>query len=230
MTRPRLYTDREVQLILKSAVEFEMKADSFHESGGMSLEQLEHVAREAGLDPASIRKAASQIDLHRDDESNAFLGSPDHIVVERTVDFVVDQSGFDQLLDVARGMSREVGEVSTVGRQFGWKGAIDGAPTDITVSVSDSTTTFRVRIDLEQEVLGHFMLKGMLGGAGGGIAGWAFVATATGLGVAGAAAGITIAATGYLMARRGLKQSAESNRAKAERIVDALIARARDVF
>ena len=229
MTRPRLYNDREVQLILKSAVEIQMKADSFHESGGMSLEQLEHVAREAGLDPASIRRAASQIDLHRDVGENVFLGSPDHIVAERTVDFPLDRSKFDQLLDVARGISGEVGEVSTVGGQFGWKGSRDGAKTDITVSVSDATTTFRVRIDLDEEIIGHFMIKAVAGGAGGGIAGGAMIAAAAGVGLVGWVAGAAIAATGYIWARRGLKRSAISMRARAEQLVDALVARARDI-
>ncbi len=230
LDRPRLYSEREVQLILKSAVEIQMRTDQFNDSsGGMSLEQLEQVAREAGLDTTVIRHAASQLDVHRDDEGNAFLGSPDHVVVERTVDFVVPQEEFDHLLDVARGMSREVGEVSTVGRQFGWKGSVDGAKTDVTVSVSDATTTFRVRIDLEQEILGHFMLKGVLGGAGGGLVGWAVVATATGVGLAGVAAAAAIAGSSYMWARRGLKRSAVAMRARAEQLVDALINRARDI-
>jgi hypothetical protein len=195
----------------------------------MSLEQLEQVAGEAGIDTAVIRRAAAQLDLQPDAEASAFLGSPDHIVVERTVDFVVDQSEFDNLLDVVRGISREVGEVSNVGRQFGWKGSIDGAKCDITVSASGSTTTFRVRIDLEHEILGHFMLKGMLGGAGGGIVGASLAAAATGILAAGAVAGIGIAGGCYLWARRGLKKSAVSYRARAHQLVDALVQRARDI-
>ena len=210
-------------------MEIQANADRFHESGGMSLEQLEQVAREAGLDPTAIRRAASRLDLHHEVEPNAFLGSPDHVVAERTVDFVVHQNEFDQLLEVARRMTREVGEVSTVGRQFGWKGTVDGAKTDITVSAAEETTTFRVRIDLEHEILGHFMLKGMLGGGGGGLAGWALAASATGMGVVAVAAGAAIAGSGYLWARRGLKRSTVQLRARAEQIVDALVARARDI-
>jgi hypothetical protein len=229
--RPRLYSDREVQLILKSAVELQMRADEFHQpAGGMSLEQLEQVAREAGLDAAVIRRAAAQLELANDSGINVLLGSPDHVIAERTVDFAIEQSEFDRLLEVARSMSREVGEVSTVGRQFGWKGSLDGAKTDVTVSVSDHSTTVRVRIDLENEVMGHFMLKGVLGGGMGGVVGAGAIASLTGVGALAIAAGAVVGGAGYLWARRGLRKSAASYRARAEELVEALVARARDIY
>jgi hypothetical protein len=212
-----------VQLILKSAVELQMRDDEAHASpGGMSLEQLEQVAREAGLDAAVIRQAAMQLDLRRDAGDPSLFGA-DHVLVERTVDFPIETSQFDHLLEIVRTTSGQVGEVGTVGRQFGWKGSIDGATTDVTVSVSDTSTTYRVRIDLAEELVGNLMLKGVLGGGMGGLLGGLGAATAAGMALPGVVAGIAIAVGGFLWARRGLRNSGMSYRARAEQLVEELV-------
>jgi hypothetical protein len=132
---PRQYTDREVRLILKSAVELQQRTDGGEEpSGRMSLTQLEQVAAEAGVDPVYVRRAAAALDtVGAPSERNAFLGGPTFIVLEQVVDAALDPGQFDQLLDVTRAVSREVGEVSTVGRQFGWKGGLDGAKAEVSI-------------------------------------------------------------------------------------------------
>ena len=146
----RRYTDREVRVILKSAVELQQRRDHGADvSGGMSLAQLEQVAVEAGVDPELVLRAAAQLDTTASPSSHsAFLGGPTHIVLERVVERSIHPGAFDQLLDVTRGITHEVGEVSTVGRQFGWKGRLDGAKTEVSVSAEDRRTTLRVRGEL----------------------------------------------------------------------------------
>ena len=226
----RQYTEREVRLILKTAVELQQqRADRASElAGGMSLVELEQVAVEAGLDPAYVRRAAAQLNaVGPPAEQSVFLGGPSHIVIERVVDVAIDPSRFDQLLDVVRAVTHEVGEVSTVGRQFGWKGRMDGAKTEANVSAGDQRSTIRIRVELDEVALGHFMLKGALFGIGGGLIGTAIAVTALGpiaLGVGAATLG-----TGYFWARSGFRRAGSRYRARADELIDALVARASEI-
>jgi hypothetical protein len=219
----RRYTEQEVRLIIKSAAELQQRqADRSGElSGGMSLVELEQVAGEVGIDPSLVRRAAARIDATRTgSDANVFLGSPTHILLERVVDVTIDPGQFDQLLDIVRAVSHEVGEVSTVGRQFGWKGRLDGAKADVNVSVGDVRTTLRVRVAMDEVALGHFMVKGVLFGFGGGLIGSAVAVTL--LGPAAFALGAGTLATGYVWARRGFRGETMQRRARAAELLDAL--------
>lgn len=226
----RQYSDREVRLILKSAVEMqERRADREDVmSTGMSLVELERAAVEAGLDPSLVRKAAAQLDAPRTPSGgNAFLGAPDAILVERVVDVAIDPRRFDAVLDVVRAVTHGVGELSSVGRQFGWKGRLDGAKTEVNVSAGEHRTTLRVRVALEEVALGHFMLKGTLFGAGGGLIG-AGLATAA-LGPIGLAIGAVTLGSGYLWSRESFRRSAARYNARANELLRALAARVAEI-
>lgn len=224
----RRYGDREVRLILKAAVDLQRRAaEDVSSTGGMSLSELEQVAGEAGIDPALIRRAAAELDMPAPvDRPNRFLGSPTEVIVERTIDIPLDPENFDRMLDVVRATTRAVGEVSTVGRQFGWKGRLQDAKTDVSISAGEARTTFRVRIALEELAVGHFMLKGTLFGVGGGLG---TAALASSLGFFAPIVGLGVAGTGYLWARRGLARSAETFRQQARDLVEALAARAAEI-
>jgi hypothetical protein len=226
----RQYTEREVRLILKTAVEMQQeRADRAGElAGGMSLTELEQVAVEAGLDPAYVRRAAAQLNVVVPPaEQSVFLGGPSHIVIERVVNVAIDPGRFDQLLDVVRGVTHEVGEVSTVGRQFGWKGRMDGAKTEANVSAGDRSSTIRVRVELDEVALGHFMLKGTLFGIGGGLIGTGIAVTV--LGPLAFGVGAVMLGTGYVWARTGFRGAGIRYRARANELIDALDARATEI-
>jgi hypothetical protein len=225
----RRYGDREVRLILKSAAELQRRAlDDTSASAGMTLAELEQVATEAGIDPTLIRRAAAQLDAPTSlDRGNRFVGSPTEVIVERTIDITLEPEAFDRMLDVIRATTHEVGEVSTVGRQFGWKGRSRGAKTDVSISAGERRTTLRVRIQLEEHAVGHFMLKGTMFGLGGGIVGAAAVASVAG--ILGPVAGPAIAGTGFVWARRGFARQVDRYRREANDLVDALVARALEV-
>lgn len=53
----RRFDDREVGLIIHRAAELQRRDAASAEKGGMSLVEPEQVAREAGLDPALVRRA-----------------------------------------------------------------------------------------------------------------------------------------------------------------------------
>jgi hypothetical protein len=222
----RRYTDREVRLILKSAADLQQRVgDDAAGSRGMSLAELEQVASEAGIDSALIRRAAADLDVPATPGAhNSFLGAPTEIVIERTVDAAIGAEVFDSLLEVVRATTHEVGFVSTVGKQFGWKGRMRGAKTDVSISAGETRTTLRVRVALDEAAVGHFMLRLALFGLGGGLIGTALLAPVVGL--LAPVVGLSVAGTGYAWARRGLAGTTEEHRRSAIDLVDALAARA----
>jgi hypothetical protein len=86
---------------------------------------------------------------------------------------------------------------------------------------------FAFGIQLEEHAVGHFMLKGTMFGLGGGIVGAAAVASVAG--ILGPVAGLAIAGTGFVWARRGFARQVDRYRREANDLVDALVARALEV-
>ena len=58
MTAERRYSDVEVRRILRRATETPPAAGALPPGGGLSLAELEEVAREVGIEPAEVRRAA----------------------------------------------------------------------------------------------------------------------------------------------------------------------------
>ena len=83
----RRFNEREVAAIIKRASELQEVESIGESSTGMSLAELEQIAREAGLDPALVRRAASDLDTRvTDRQPSAFFGAPTGLVLERTID------------------------------------------------------------------------------------------------------------------------------------------------
>ena len=213
----RRYTDREVRLILKSAVELQHDtADAREPSGGLSLAELQQVAAETGIDPTVVRRAAAALDGEAPAERGSrFLGGPTEIVVERIVDAPLDPARFDEILAAIRAETRQLGELSSVGRLFGWRGRLDGPKTEMSVGPAGERTQIRVRVELDEVALAHFMLKGTLLGVGGGLATSAFTMAALALGPVGLVFGGAVLSGGYLWARWGFQSAVARSWARA---------------
>lgn len=80
----RRYTDDEVEAIFARASEVERASPRPLSSGeGLTLHDLQTIAREAGIAPESVRQAAREMDLSRVTQPARFLGLP--LGVSRTV-------------------------------------------------------------------------------------------------------------------------------------------------
>jgi hypothetical protein len=235
----RRFDEREVALILQETAALQERADRAGDARpesallpartrGLTLTQLEQIAGEAGLDVALVRRAAASVDARRTlPRGNRFLGAPHVIDIERTVEGEVTAGAHEALLEAVRRATGELGEVTSFGRQFGWKGKVEGKKTQIAVSPVGGRTVVRVRVQLEEEALGIFMLSGVMGGGVGGILSGSIAATL--LGPVGALAGAAVLGTGYVTARTLFKRVEARLRAGAEEIADEVAAAAEQV-
>ena len=79
----RRFSRHEAALILKRATDGEIRAHSSHD--GLTLDELIAAAREAGIDPAAIQRAATLIPARPDPVQNILLGAPVRPVVRARV-------------------------------------------------------------------------------------------------------------------------------------------------
>jgi hypothetical protein len=233
-TPDRRFDEREVALILQETAELQERAErtSDARSGGallpargrgLTLAQLEQIEKEAGLEPALVRRAAASVDArHAGSSGGWFLGSATTIDVVRVVAGELSEDAHEAMLEAVRRASGELGQSTALGRQFGWQAKVGGAKTQGAVSSGGGQTTVRVRMSLDELALGSFMTLGTGLGAGGGM-------VATGLSVAflGPAAfavGAAVLGSGYFGARRWFGRLATRARTRAEEIADEVAA------
>jgi len=204
----RRFNEKEVALIIKRASELQQTETTSESSTGMSLAELEQVAREAGLDLQLVRRAAADLDTRVTDRApNGFLGAPTVLRLERTIDGEVPADEFEQLVLEIQSQLGQVGSATTIGRTLQW--TVQGADrrraatrtVQVTISPRDGRTTIRIEERLRGLAGGLF--GGLMGGLGGGMSG---VAAGIGFGAlhSGAAfVGIwgSVIGASYLLAR-----------------------------
>lgn len=181
----RRYNEKEVADIIKRASEMQQVESTAESTTGMSLSELEQVAREAGLDPSLVRRAASDLDTRVSDRKpSAFIGAPTNLVLERTIDGEVPVDEYETIvLEIQRELGG-VGQVSTLGRSLVWtmqgvdRRRVSTRTVQVTVTPRNGRTTIRMEEPLGQLAGGLF--GGLMGGLGGGTSG---IAMGIGMGV-----------------------------------------------
>lgn len=184
-TNGRRYSEQEVSLILRRAAELQIDASGA--ASGTSLAELEEVAREAGLDPALVRRAAS--DLATATPATApsrFYGASRRLHVERVIDGELSSDDLEALVGEVRRTFGEPGMVSTLGRTVTWSptpsmrygNGMQGRRLFITLATRGGQTTLRAEEDLAP--LSGGLFGGLMGGMGGGLT---VPAAALGIGV-----------------------------------------------
>ena len=169
------YSEDEVALILGRAAELQKQRPLPGDPRSMSLKEIEQAAAEAGLSAALVRRAATEIarPAPPEAESNAGLGGPTRLIVERVIEGEFPAEDFDQLLEVIRFSNTGPGQVASVGRSLTWTGLLGaGQSAALTVTISVRHGQTRVRVHANFANLAGAIFGGIGGGVGGGL-GWA---------------------------------------------------------
>lgn len=176
----RRFDDREVGLIIHRAAELQQTEVARTDSAGMSLAELEQVAREAGLDPALVRRAAREIDEPPPPPAPRLTGAPMRIVLERSFDGELHDDFYEGLVAEIRRSLDDQGQVSVLGRTLNWNPSNVGVGRHarprhllVTVAVRGGQTTLRIEESFGR--LAGRLFGGLMGGVG--------VGSGTGLGM-----------------------------------------------
>ena len=174
----RRFNDEEVALIIKRAAELQQTEQTAQEtSSALSLTEVEEIAREAGIDPLLIRRAAVGLDQPAQvNRPSAWLGSPTRIVYERVVDGEIPVEEFETLTNEIRRTFGDNGVPSVLGRSLAWSSSgrsgrrrSQGRTIDVSVVTRGGVTTIRVEEELRN--LAGALFGGIVGGGGGGSTG-----------------------------------------------------------
>lgn len=170
-TQPeRQYAADEVQEILQRAASLEQKKQ--HERPMLTANEIEHIAKESGLDPAMVKRAISEFQVKSTEQSlgTRLAGAPLKRVFEREVDGEITTAVHETLaqeIRAALGSTALMSQVSAVGRTLTWTGFGKRGVIELNVFPRDGKTVIRLSVNSGQLAGGLF--GGMLGGIGGGL-------------------------------------------------------------
>lgn len=175
--RERRFNDEEVALIIKRAAELQQTEQTEQDPGNaLSLSDVEQIAREAGIDPRLIRRAALGLDQpSTTNRPSPWIGSPTRLVFERVVDGEIPIEEFEPLVAEVRRTFGDNGVPSVLGRSLAWSSSMggrrkgQGRHIDVSVVPRGGVTTIRVEEELRNLAGGLF--GGLVGGGGGGSTG-----------------------------------------------------------
>jgi hypothetical protein len=225
---PRRYDEAEVAKILKRATEIQETHRAPRSTrGGMSLAELEEIAREVGIDGDHLRRAARELDVRAPGGGpmEELVGGPLSLIRERTVAGEIDMEGFEAVVVELQRRDETHGQPSLLGRTLTWRSE---TPTKTrTLQVVVSSRNGRTEIRAEERL--HQFASGLFGGtvAGGGLGVGLGVGLPVGIEVLGSvlfsvAFPLGIIGISYLAARGIYRQIVQRRASFLEDLMDAL--------
>lgn len=172
----RRYTDEEVQKLLKRASDLEREG-KYHlaPADGPTLQELEAIAQEAGLNPMALREAARELDAHGEgnvlpsEKTRGFLGAPVAIVLRRTIPGEAPEAVLKSLLPVLQRAAGGMGQSSGQGKTLTWQCTNPGATRTLLATFSTFGGGTQIVLEERYENLAWAIHGGVIGGGGGGI-------------------------------------------------------------
>ena len=156
MAKKRLYSEKEFNTILKRAVE-QQSDQGVKETVGLSLEEMQHIAGEVGLDPAVIAQIAADLDRSPDSGKRYPLyKTPTKIEVERILPGVIDE---DQWPEIVAAIERELdvsGTSTQIGQMLEWTYSTSSNRYKITFSPGEDKTKVRFYGSVKQVVVAWY--------------------------------------------------------------------------
>ncbi len=162
--RERRYTDEEVALILRRAAELGGETGPSR-SEGLSLAEIQQVAREVGIDPATVARAAAALPTRKRDRLTAILGGPLHYRLEATMPRRASDADLGRILQSIRRAAGRQGRATQVLDSVEWRtsGEREGSQLFVTVTTGDYGTTVEVTGDRQSTAALLYLVPGVAG-------------------------------------------------------------------
>ena len=157
----RRFTDKQIGLILKRAVELD-EGSAGGDGRGLSLTDLESIAAEAGIDPGTVGRAIAEMDRRKGLDTSTRLVPPAARTEVRTLP---RRFSPEEIAELMRVVDQEVNAQGTVVEALGgvrWTSTARFINTQVSVDPSGEDTILRVEEHYSD------MIRGPLHGAPGG--------------------------------------------------------------
>ena len=151
----RTYSETEVQSIIERAVERQQQAEAGAPASGLTLDEIERIGRESGIDPAHLRAAAAEVDSAGRTLSRQSHQTRTEVVVERWIDAPFRMEAWEDTVALLRehhgapmgaAFGSTAGEgIRQIGASYEWTHTDGlGVRTRVTVSPRDGRTRLRM--------------------------------------------------------------------------------------
>ncbi len=231
-TPPRRYSDKEVRKLLERAAELQHDDAVAPASTGMTLDQLESVAMEVGIDPAALRRAAEELETRPAGRrvGAAVAGAPLSAVVERTLPFEASSEMLETLIPLIQAHSDVSGQGGMAGSTLTWRAWNQSSARDLQILVAARNGETRIRIEDRHGQLAGGVYGGGLGGIGGGLGLGVGLGVGIPMGSVAMAAGFPIVVIGgtYVACRALFRGIVDRRADSVQRLADALEAELRN--
>lgn len=140
----RLYNNNEVRAILKKAAE-NSSIENEEDQIGLTIDELRMLAKDAGLDPEQIVRAASELDEKVVGTDQNFWGGPFSYRTQIIVDDSIDSGQWEEMLLKIRDFFKVTGDVNIRESAYEWSSPWDSTNSaQITASKLDNKTKLSV--------------------------------------------------------------------------------------
>lgn len=167
----RRFNETDTDAILRRAAELASGAEETPARRGLTIEEMEALVREAGLDPELVRRAAQDVTLKQVQGATPWAGAPRRILLERELQGEVTEELWESMVGEIQRTLGGIGFASRVGRTRSWTTGQTGSrgPTSRSVSISVSSHKGKtvIRADENLSQLAGATFGGLVGGLGG---------------------------------------------------------------
>ena len=115
----KLYNRKEVGAILKKATENSSTDDS-DSANGLSIDELQRIASETGIDPEQIARAAAEIDVEVEKNEQTLWGGPFSFNSQVLAEGEITDGQWEEILISIRGFFQSKGDVTIRESIFEW--------------------------------------------------------------------------------------------------------------
>ncbi|MGW8265100.1 MAG: hypothetical protein ACWGSQ_01965 [Longimicrobiales bacterium] len=225
-SKRRLYSEEEFALILRKATELQEpgpKGSGRRTGRGLSLEEIQSIAAEAGIDTQAVSRAAALLGALEWEEKKglaaAIFGSPGTYHLEFEVPGRLLPEEYSRLLDLIRRIMEHQGEASEVLGGVAWKTVGQLSIVNVNISPRGESTSIQIVADrggagaltFTFPVAGAAVLTGALG---------AIFEPTTAVGIVGLVGGLL--GSGFLFARTLWVSQGKKFHRRLTRLMDEL--------
>jgi len=220
MTDPdRRYTDEQVALILRRAAQLDAGSDAPDVGDGLTLGEIERIARDVGLAPDLVARAAGLIDAPESGAAAMVFGGPAHFDAAYEARGEVPRERYGDVVEAIRRVLGNPGKTNEVLDGLEWKSVGETTQVTITVRPTAGRTKVQVLADRGGSAIIAYVFPGMGALLGGAITGAIVDPTSV---IQGAAIIGTAAAVGFVSARTIWAAATRRFRRKFAALVEAV--------
>lgn len=229
-TRPPRYSEKEVGEILRRATELQQTGSAGGAEEGLTLEELEDIASEAGIPSRFVRRAAAELGSGPPSPKalwSRLAGASLRLSFERAVGVEIEPDAFAELVPLMQVESLGQGTASVVGRTLTWTSRSDTNTSSQQVSVTTGEDETVIHAEERLGGMAAALHGGLIGGVGGGvgIGGGVALATSMGSAVLAFALPVGVVAVSYAAARWIFSFEVGMRRERLEILVERLAER-----